>query len=108
MSPAPPFETGAPPPLPPKPTQPLSTPPPPLPPSLRTSPMPLASRVSREDEADMEFRVELEAVASGSGGVDYIKAGVAAATAPPLPPRASTSSSSEKMGVGDVENARGE
>lgn len=56
----------------------------------------------------MEFRVELEAVASGSGGVDYIKAGVAAATAPPLPPRASTSSSSEKMGVGDVENARGE
>ncbi|VDK39183.1 unnamed protein product [Taenia asiatica] len=113
VSPAPPLETGAPPPLPPKPTQSLSTPPlppPPLPPSLRTSPMPLASRVSREDEADAEFRVELEAIASGCSGVDYIKAGVAAAAvaaaAPPLPPRATVSSSSEKMGVGDVENAR--
>lgn len=104
VSPAPPIETGVPPPLPPKPMLPLSTPPPPLPPSLRTSPM-LGSRVCREDGADAESGVELEGMELSIGGGDYLKAGVAA-VAPPLPPRASTSFPSEKMAVGAVENAQ--
>ena len=87
MSPAPPAETGVPPPLPPKPGLPLPISPPPL---MRTSPISPPPCVRTFRDAHGSEDEEVMAVESGGLG-DFLS--IASANAPPLPPRAATSPS---------------